>query len=111
MKDFPGIWGSGVTIQAGRSVYWGACTAAVLTDICLLQNTEEREDEQIVSVHLQKEYSFFLLYYENCKGRAASENNLLQKFCSKQLARIHKISLEEDFLKQQFFLLGEYNCK
>lgn len=68
-----------------------------------MQNTEERKDEQIVNIHLQKEYTFFLLYYENCKGQAASENNLLQNFCSKQLARIHKISLEEDFLRQHIF--------
>lgn len=42
-------------------------------------------------------------YYENYKGQAASENNLSQKFCSKQLARIHKISLEEDLWKQLVF--------
>lgn len=54
----------------------------------------------------RKRYTFFFffwLYYENCKSQAASENNLLQKLCSKQLDRIHKISLEEDFLKQHVF--------
>lgn len=38
------------------------CTAAVLTDICLLQSIEERKGEQIVKVLLQKEYTLFFFF-------------------------------------------------
>lgn len=39
------------------------CTAAVLTDICLLQSIEERKGEQIVKVLLQKEYTLFIFFF------------------------------------------------
>lgn len=65
--------------------------------------------EQIVKVLLQKEYTF-LMYYKNNSAHATSENNLLQKFYSKQLARTEYFC-EGRFIETAYFLLGEYNCK
>lgn len=65
--------------------------------------------EQIVKVLLQKEYTF-LMYFENNSAHAASRNNLLPKFYSKQLARTEYFS-EGRFIETAYFLLGQYNCK
>lgn len=60
--------------------------------------------EQIVKVLLQKEYAF-LMYYKNNSAHAASKNNLLQKFYSKQLARTEYFS-EGGFIETAYFFTG-----